>query len=112
MGNRKSLPRCSASHPARLMAFQFKVCLKIMKRIAMAITFAIAFFLGTVFSHPNAWFMRAAETVSPSPGGEGRGEGGLPTKIKLPFRIFRRALKAAAIQRVNETHIFLRGFRL
>jgi hypothetical protein len=48
-----------------------------MKRIAVAITFAIDFYLGTVFSHPNAWFMRAAETVSPSPGGEGRGEGEL-----------------------------------
>jgi hypothetical protein len=56
-----------------------------MKRVALA----IAFYLGTVFSHPNAWFVRAAETVSPSPGGEGRGEGGLQTKIDLHFRIFR-----------------------
>src|ERR1700722_18353312 len=63
-----------------------------MKRVAMPITFAIAFFIGTVFSHPNAWFMSATETVSPSPGGEGRGEGGLQTKIKLHFRIFRPAL--------------------
>src|ERR1700722_10783179 len=61
-----------------------------MKRVAMPITFAIAFFIGTVFSHPNAWFMRAAETVSPSPGGEGRGEGGLQTKIQLCFRFFRQ----------------------
>jgi hypothetical protein len=37
-----------------------------MKRVAVA----IPFYLGTVFSHPNAWFMRATETVSPSPGGE------------------------------------------
>jgi hypothetical protein len=29
--------------------------------------------------------MRAAETVSPSPGGEGRGEGGLQTKIELHY---------------------------
>jgi hypothetical protein len=39
-----------------------------MKRVATVITFAIAFYLGTVFSHLNAWFMRATETVSPSPG--------------------------------------------
>jgi hypothetical protein len=32
-----------------------------MKRVAMAITFAIAFYLGTVFSHPNAWFTRATK---------------------------------------------------
>jgi hypothetical protein len=31
---------------------------------------AIAFYLRTVFSHPNAWFTRAVETVSPSSGGE------------------------------------------
>jgi hypothetical protein len=37
-----------------------------MKRVAKAITFAIAFYLGPVFSHPNAWFMRATEIVSPS----------------------------------------------
>jgi hypothetical protein len=36
----------------------------------MAIALAIAFYLGTGFSHPNAWFTRAAETDSPSPGGE------------------------------------------
>jgi hypothetical protein len=70
-----------------------KACLKIMKRVAMAITFAIVFYLGTVFSHLNAWFMRATETVSPSPGEEGRGEGGLQTKIELSFKIFRPALK-------------------
>ena len=29
--------------------------------------------------------MRAAETVSPSPEGEGRGEGGLQTKIELHY---------------------------
>jgi len=58
----------------------------------MAITYAIAFFLGRVFSHPNAWFMRAAETVSPSPGGEGWGEGGILTKIEPHFKIFRTAL--------------------
>jgi len=63
-----------------------------MKRVAMATTFAIAFYLGTVFSHPNAWFVRATETVSPSPGGEGLGKGGLQTKIELPFKIFRQAL--------------------
>jgi hypothetical protein len=43
-----------------------------MKRVALA----IAFYLGTVFSHPNAWFVRAAETVSPVAGGEGQDEGG------------------------------------
>jgi hypothetical protein len=79
-----------------------------MKRV----TLAIAFYLGTVFSHPNAWLTRAAATVSPYPysstlrfnatrwacsaeaqrrRGEGR-EGGLQTKIKLHFRIFRQAL--------------------
>ena len=58
----------------------------------MAITFAIAFCLVTVFNHPDVWFMRATETVSPSPGGEGRGEGGLQTKIELPFKIFKQAL--------------------
>jgi hypothetical protein len=63
-----------------------------MKRVTMPITFVIAFYFGTAFSHLNAWFMRAAETISPSPGGEGRGEGGLQTKIILPFRIFRPAL--------------------
>ena len=36
--------------------------------------------------------MRAAETVSPSPGGEGRGEGGLQTKIELHFRFFGNSL--------------------
>src|ERR1700677_23248 len=36
-----------------------RACLKIMKRVAKA----IAFYLGTVFSHPNAWFMRATETI-------------------------------------------------
>jgi hypothetical protein len=36
--------------------------------------------------------MRATETVSPSPGGEGRGEGGLQTLIKLHFKIFKQAL--------------------
>jgi hypothetical protein len=64
-----------------------------MKRVAMAIIFAIAFYFGTVFSHPNAWFLRAAETVSPSPGGEGRGEGGLQTKIELHFKILRQSLR-------------------
>ena len=54
-----------------------------MKHVAMAITFAIAFCLVTVFSHPDAWFMRATETVSPSLGGEGRGEGGLQTKMRV-----------------------------
>jgi hypothetical protein len=67
-----------------------RACLKIMKHVAMAINFAMAFYLGTVFSHPNAWFLRAAETVSPSPGGEGRG--GLQTKIQLHFKIFKQAL--------------------
>jgi hypothetical protein len=63
-----------------------------MKHVAMAITFAIAFCLVTVFSHPDAWFMRATETVSPSPGGEGRGEGGLQTLIKLHFKVFKQTL--------------------
>ena len=81
-------------------------CLKMMKRVALA----IAFYPGTVFSHPNAWFMRAAETVSPSPGGEGRGEGGLQTNIKRPFRIFRRALrliplKLGCLINFNEAHL-------
>src|ERR1700722_13185345 len=78
-----------------------------MKRVAMPITFAIAFFIGTVFNHPNAWFLRAAETVSPSPGGEGRGEGGLQTKIKLPFRIFRQSLKRLFPRRPSQC--FRRG---
>jgi hypothetical protein len=69
-----------------------RACLKMMKRVALAIAYAIAFSLGRVFSHPNARFMRATGTVSPSPGGEGRGEGGLQTKIQLPFRIFRQTL--------------------
>ncbi|MGA2869176.1 MAG: hypothetical protein ABSF34_08455 [Verrucomicrobiota bacterium] len=69
-----------------------RACLKMMKHVAMAITFAIAYYLVTVFSHPDAWFMRAAETISPSPGGEGRGEGGLQTIIELHFKIFKQAL--------------------
>jgi type II secretory pathway pseudopilin PulG len=106
--------RCSAAKNRFFRQF-LRACLKMMKRVAMAITFEIAFYLGPVFSRPNAWFMRAAETVSPSPGssalrfdatrwacraeaqrrrgGEGRGEGGLQTKIKLPFRIFRPAME-------------------
>jgi hypothetical protein len=78
-----------------------RACLKILKRIAMAITFN----LGTVFSHPNVWFMRAAETVSPSPGGDGRGEGGLQTKIILPFKIFRQALNHCVSELANRTVI-------
>ena len=62
-----------------------------MRRAAMANAFELD--LGTVFSHPNAWFTRAAETVSPSPGGEGRGEGGLQTKIKLLSEFSDRLLK-------------------
>jgi hypothetical protein len=69
-----------------------------MRRAAMANAFELD--LGTVFSHPNAWFTRAAETFSPSPGGAGRGEGGLQTNIKLPFRIARPALTEA--NKVNE----------
>jgi hypothetical protein len=60
-----------------------------MKHVALAIASQLLsqllFYLGTVFNNPNAWFMRAAETVSPSPGGEGRGEGGLQTKIELYY---------------------------
>jgi hypothetical protein len=52
-----------------------------MKRGALA----IAFHLGPVFSHPNVWFMRAAETVSPSLGGEGRGEGGLSSQNSFNY---------------------------
>ena len=71
-----------------------------MKHVPMAITFAMAFCLVTVFNHPDVWFMRATETVSPSPGVEGlpraesrgQGEGGLQTKIELPFKIFKQAL--------------------
>jgi hypothetical protein len=69
-----------------------RACLKMMKHVPMAITFAMAFCLVTVFNHPDVWFMRATETVSPSPGGEGRGEGGLQTIIELPFKIFKQAL--------------------
>jgi hypothetical protein len=58
----------------------------------MAIAFATVFHLGTAFNHPNVWFLKATETVSPSPGGEGRGEGGFQTKIELPFKIFRQSL--------------------
>jgi hypothetical protein len=58
----------------------------------MAITFAIIFFIGTVFSHLNAWFMRAVETVSPSRGGAGGGEGGIQVKIELHFRFVRQSL--------------------
>jgi hypothetical protein len=71
-----------------------RACLKIINRVAMVITLQLLsqLDLGRVFSHSNAWFMRAAETVSPSPGGEGRGEGGLQTLIKLHFKIFKQAL--------------------
>ena len=91
--------------------------LKIIRCVAMviifAITFAITFYLGRVFSHPNAWFMRATETVSPSPGGEGlpraesrgRGEGGLQTKIQLHFKIFRQALNHCISELANRTVI-------
>jgi hypothetical protein len=52
----------------------------------------------------------AAETVSPSPGGEGRGEGGLQIKIKLPFRIFRPALRhmislSLGVEIININHV-------
>ncbi|MGA2869324.1 MAG: hypothetical protein ABSF34_09210, partial [Verrucomicrobiota bacterium] len=81
----------------------------IIRRVAMAITFAItlaiAFYRGTVFSYPKAWFMRATETVSPSPGGEGRGEGGLQTKIQLPFKIFRQTLSPCLSELTNRTVI-------
>ena len=77
-----------------------RACLKMMKHVAMAITFAMAFCLVTVFNHPDVWFMRATETVSPSPGVEGlpraesrgQGEGGLQTIIELSFKIFKQAL--------------------
>ena len=60
--------------------------------------------LGTVFSHPNAWFTRGTETVSPSPCSSAlrfdathwacraeaqRRRGGLQTKIQLHFRFFK-----------------------
>ena len=71
----------------------FRACLKIMKRETMPITFVIAFYFGTAFSHlERVVHERAAETITPAPGGAGRGEGGLQTKIILPFRIFRPAL--------------------
>jgi hypothetical protein len=79
--------------------------LKIIRRVAMVITFAITFYLGRVFSHPNAWFMRATETDSPSPGGEGRGEGGLQTKIQLHFKIFRQALNRCLSELADRTAI-------
>jgi len=78
--------------------------LKIIRRVARAIPFAIAFYLGKVFSHPNAWFTKATETVSPSPGGEGR-EGGLQTKIQLPFKIFRPALSPCLSELADRTAI-------
>jgi hypothetical protein len=78
----------------------------------MAITFAIVFYLGRVFSHPNAWFLRATETVSPSPGGEGRGEGGLQTKIELPFKIFRQSLSDDGQNHEADSNKKRRSFQL
>jgi hypothetical protein len=64
-GDRKSVHK--------MVSKSLRSCLKIMKRVASA----IAFYLGMAFNHPNVWLMKATETVSPSPWGEGRGEGGL-----------------------------------
>jgi hypothetical protein len=70
-GRRKTLNQNSTNY--------LRTRLEMMERFALA----IAFYLGRVFNHPNAWFMRATEAVSPSPGGEGRGEGGLQTKMRV-----------------------------
>ena len=59
-----------------------------MKRIALAIDF----YVGTVFSHPNVWFMRAAETISPSPGERAGVRASFKPKLN-GLRFFRQPLR-------------------